>query len=210
MEREQISQLISTAIDYVRMQPIPVGVSSRHVHLSEQDHQKLFPRQPLAVKKALKQPGQFAAEQTVTLKGPRGEIAQVRVLGPLRSQTQVEVSLSDARALGVHAPIRLSGDLENSAGIVLQSQWGEVALAQGVIVARRHIHMSPLEAMLYGVTHGDSVQVVIRGTERKLIFDDVSVRVADDMRLEMHIDTDEANAANLNIDTAVAHLYKKS
>lgn len=209
MAQDTIHQLMETLTQSVRQHPIPLGVSSRHVHLSAEDFQRLFPGQTLTVKKQLKQPGQFAAEQMVTLKGPKGELGRVRVLGPFRSQTQVEISFSDARALGVEAPLRLSGELAQSAGITLQSAQGEVPLTEGVIIARRHIHMSPLEATLYGVRHGDTVQVAVTGTERRLIFDDVAVRVAEDMRLEMHIDTDEANAAQLGAGAAVARLCVK-
>lgn len=207
MIHENIRQLTQAIIQRTRMQPIPLGISSRHVHLSARDYQRLFPDQPLQIKKSLKQPGQFAAEQTVTLKGPRGQIAQVRVLGPFRQQTQVEISLSDSRVLGISAPLRLSGELVNSAGITLQSACGEVVLTEGVIIARRHIHMSHLEAAFYGVKHGDNVQVSISGTQRKVIFDDVNIRVAEDMCLEMHIDTDEANAAAIKEGQSVAHLY---
>ncbi len=210
MVQDTIQQVMATLTQRIRQQPIPLGVSSRHVHLSERDFQQLFPGQSLQVKKDLQQPGQFAAEQTLTLKGPRGQIAQVRVLGPFRAQTQVEVSFSDARVLGVDAPLRLSGELSQSGGITLQSQQGEVALTEGVIVARRHIHMSRAEAMLYGVSHGDTVQVAVTGSERRLIFDDVAIRVADDMCLEMHIDTDEANAAQIGAGGVVARLCGKS
>ena len=117
------------------------------------------------------------------------------LLGPLRSVSQVEISRTDARTLGVAAPLRMSGDLKGTPGIRLVSPFGELELSTGVIVAQRHIHMSPLDALILRVSHGDKVSVAINGDERRLIFDNVAVRVSPDMRLEIHIDTDEANAA---------------
>ncbi len=127
--------------------------------------------------------------------GPKGKLHNVRLLGPLRNSSQVEISRTDARTLGIAAPLRMSGDLSDTPGIRLISPFAELEIASGVIVAQRHIHMSPLDALIYGVTHGDKVAVAIEGDERRLIFDNVAVRVSPDMRLEMHIDTDEANAA---------------
>ena len=206
MDNDQVAMLTGQVIAQMRQRTIPLGISNRHVHLSVKDYQRLFPQQPLAVKKALVQPGQFAAEQTVTLKGPRGQLKNVRILGPLRQRTQIEISRTDARSLGITAPLRLSGDLAGSAGITLQSDNGEITLEEGVIVARRHIHMSRLDAAIYGVSQGENVKVEITGTDRKLIFDDVCIRVADDMRLEMHIDTDEANAADIGEGNPTAKL----
>lgn len=116
-------------------------------------------------------------------------------MGPLRSISQVEISRTDARTLGIAAPLRMSGDLQGTPGIRLISPFAELKLASGVIVAQRHIHMSPLDALIFRVAHGDTVSVAIEGSERRLIFDHVAIRVSPDMRLEMHIDTDEANAA---------------
>jgi phosphate propanoyltransferase len=209
MEKELIRTAICNVLDEMRQRPIPLGVSNRHVHLSQADYQVLFPEQPLAVKKALKQPGQFAAEQTVTLAGPKGHLKNVRILGPLRSQSQIEVSRTDARTLGITAPLRLSGKLSDSAGIKLISPFGEITLDQGVIVALRHIHMSPLDALIYGVQHGDAVKVAIHGNSRKTIFDDVAIRVSPEMTLEMHIDTDEANAADVDNPATYASLVKE-
>lgn len=154
-----------------------------------------FPRSPSSRKKALLQPGQYAAEQTVTLVGPKGRLNNVRLLGPLRQTSQVEISRTDARILGIAAPLRMSGNLQGTPGIRLISPFAELELSGGTIVAQRHIHMSPLDALILRVSHGDSVAVAIEGSDRRLIFDNVAVRVAPDMRLEMHIDTDEANAA---------------
>lgn len=209
MEKELVRTAVCHVLDELRQRPIPLGVSNRHVHLSQTDYQQLFPDQPLAVKKALKQPGQFAAEQTVTVAGPKGHLKNVRILGPLRSQSQIEISRTDARTLGATAPLRLSGKLSNTPGIKLISPFGEITLDEGVIVALRHIHMSPLDALIYGVQHGDSVKVAIEGSSRKTIFDDVAIRVSPEMTLEMHIDTDEANAADVDNPAAFATLVRE-
>ena len=206
MDHDLITKLTGQVIAQMRQRTIPLGISNRHVHLSAKDYQSLFPGQTLKIKKPLGQPGQFAAEQTVSLIGPRGQLKNVRILGPLRGQTQVEISYTDARQIGLTAPLRLSGDLTGSASVTLKSEIGEINLTEGVIIARRHIHMSPLDAAIFGVTQGETVKVGIEGTDRKLIFDDVCIRVAEDMCLEMHIDTDEANAAGIDGDQAVARL----
>lgn len=206
MDHDLITKLTGQVIAQMRQRTIPLGISNRHVHLSAKDYQSLFPGQTLKIKKPLGQPGQFAAEQTVSLIGPRGQLKNVRILGPLRGQTQVEISYTDARQIGLTAPLRLSGDLTGSASVTLKSEIGEINLTEGVIIARRHIHMSPLDAAIFGVTQGETVKVGIEGTDRKLIFDDVCIRIAEDMRLEMHIDTDEANAAGIDGGQAVARL----
>ncbi|WP_413738133.1 phosphate propanoyltransferase [Sodalis sp. RH21] len=206
MDNDQITLLAGRVIAQMRQRFIPVGISNRHVHLSARDYQRLFAQQPLAVKKNLLQPGQFAAEQTLTLKGPKGRLTGVRILGPLREQSQIEISRTDARLLGITAPLRLSGNLQGTAGITLIGDSGEITLDTGVIIARRHIHMSPLDAAIFGVSQGENVKVEISGTGRKLIFDDVAIRVADGMRLEMHIDTDEANAADIGEGKSTARL----
>lgn len=195
MDKQLLETTVSKVLNELRDRPIPLGVSNRHVHLSAEDYSRLFPGHPISEKKGLLQPGQYAAEQTVTLVGPKGQLKNVRLLGPLRSTSQVEISRTDARTLGIAAPLRMSGNLKGTPGIRLVSPFGEVELPYGVIVAQRHIHMSPLDALILRVAHGDSVSVAIEGTDRRLIFDNVAVRVSPDMRLEMHIDTDEANAA---------------
>lgn len=195
MDKQLLETTVSKVLNELRDRPIPLGVSNRHIHLSAEDYARLFPGHPISEKKGLLQPGQFAAEQTVTLVGPKGQLKNVRLLGPLRSTSQVEISRTDARTLGIAAPLRMSGNLNGTPGVRLVSPFGEVELPSGVIVAQRHIHMSPLDALILRVAHGDSVCVVIEGTDRRLIFDNVAVRVSPDMRLEMHIDTDEANAA---------------
>lgn len=204
----EIETIVDNIFDEMRKKPIPVGVSNRHIHLCQEDFSVLFPGSDLTVKKMLLQPGQYAAEEMVTVCGPKGCIERVRILGPLRSKTQVEISATDARVLGIKAPLRLSGKLAGTPGVRLVSQFGEVTLTEGTLVALRHIHMSPLEALIYGVSEGDSVKVAIEGTLRKAIFDDVAIRIDPAMKLEMHIDTDEANAADLGNQSAFAVMIK--
>lgn len=177
--------------------PIPIGVSNRHLHLSESDLHTLFgPGHPLTIKKELQQPGEFAAEETVDLVGPKGTIAKVRVLGPVRKQTQVEISFTDSFVLGVIPPVRDSGSVDGSPGLTLKGPNGELQLKQGVIAAKRHIHCTPEQAAELGVQNGGYVAVMVEG-ERGLIFQQVLVRVRDTFALEMHVDTDEANASGL-------------
>ena len=195
MDKQQLETTVTKVLDEMRERPIPLGISNRHIHLCAQDYDRLFPNHPISEKKELLQPGQYAADQTVTLVGPKGQLKNVRLLGPLRSTSQVEISRTDARTLGIAAPLRMSGSIEGTPGVRLISPFAELDLASGVIVAQRHIHMSPLDALILRVSHGDKVSVAINGDERRLIFDNVAVRVSPDMRLEMHIDTDESNAA---------------
>lgn len=176
---------------------IPIGVSNRHVHVSQEDLEVLFGKGAnLHVLKDLSQPGQYACDETVTLVGPKGVFEKVRILGPSRNQTQVEVALSDCFKLGIKAPIKESGDLAGSAGITLVGPVGSVTLDEGCIVAKNHIHMHTLDGMKFGVKDGDKVNVKTTGP-RSLIFGDVTVRVSDKYQLEMHVDLDEANAASL-------------
>ncbi len=178
--------------------PIPIGVSAHHVHLSQPDVEKLFGRDhELTPKVPLSQPGQFAAEEQVRLVGPRGAIDRVRVLGPARSKTQVEIARTEGFRLGIHAPVRMSGDLTGTPGLALEGPEGQVAIEQGVIYAQRHLHMTPTDARKLGLEHGDVVRLRVEG-ERELIFGDVAVRVSPKYQLEFHLDTDEANAAELN------------
>lgn len=175
---------------------IPVGVSARHIHVSREDLDVLFGKDyQLTFKKELTQPGQFAAEEQVEVSTPKGSF-KLRILAPLRKQTQVELSLSDALKLGLKLPVRDSGDLAGSPGITITGPKGSLELAEGVIAACRHIHMNPAEAEDLEVEDKQFVQVACTG-ERCLIFDRVLVRVHDSFQLEMHIDTDEANAAML-------------
>lgn len=206
MDKQDLETTVSKVLDEMRERPIPLGVSNRHIHLSKEDYARLFPGQPISEKKGLLQPGQFASDQTLTLVGPKGQLKNVRLLGPLRSASQVEISRTDARTLGITAPLRMSGDLAGTPGVRLVSPFAELELTSGVIVAQRHIHMSPLDALILRVSHGDSVSVAIEGDVRRLVFDNVAVRVSPDMCLEMHIDTDEANAAGADNPEACARL----
>ncbi|BCV25856.1 phosphate propanoyltransferase [Gelria sp. Kuro-4] len=180
-----------------RILRIPVGVSARHVHLAPEDLAELFgPGYNLTPKKPL-QPGQYAAEETVTLVGPKGVFSKVRVLGPPRRHTQVEVAQSDCFALGIPPLVRPSGHIAGTPGVAVVGPKGARYLREGVIVALRHIHITPPEAAAWGLKDGDRVQVVVPGGERALTFGQVLVRVSAASRLELHIDTDEANAAGL-------------
>jgi acetate kinase len=178
--------------------PIPIGVSAHHVHLSQDHVEKLFgPGHELTSKVPLSQPGQFACEEQVRLIGSRGSVERVRVLGPARSETQVEISRTEGYQLGLHAPVRTSGDLNGTPGLILEGPAGQVELKNGVIYAQRHMHMTPTDARKLGLESGDVVRVRVEG-ERELIFGDVAVRVSPKYRLEFHLDTDEANAAELD------------
>jgi acetate kinase len=179
--------------------PIPIAISARHVHLDRETFERLFGEGAVLTKyKDISQPGQYAAEQRVDLIGPRARIDGVRVLGPLRARNQVEVSRSDEFKLGVDAPIRRSGHTGDSAPITLQGPKGTVELGEGMICAQRHVHMTPEDAESYGVENGDQVEIAIVGGPRDLIFGDVLIRVSPSYVLEMHIDTDEGNAAELS------------
>lgn len=174
---------------------IMVETSARHLHVTPQDLETLFGAgHALTPKKDLSQPGQFACEEKVTVVGPRGEM-KMSILGPVRKATQVEVSLTDARALGLTPPVRESGDIAGSAPCKLVGPAGEVELKEGVIVAKRHIHMRPEDAERFGVKDKQIVSVKLNTEGRSLIFGDTVVRVRPDFALAMHIDTDEANAA---------------
>lgn len=178
---------------------IPIAVSARHAHLSSKTLQKLFgDGYELRVHKWLSQTGQFSAEETVSLIGPHGRLGHVRLMGPPRERDQVELSRSDERVLGVAAPLRVSGDLAHTPGLQVCGPAGCVILEAGVITACRHIHMSPAEARRLGVHDRQSVSVKIDSNGRDLIFGDVVVRVRPDFRLELHLDTDEANAAGVS------------
>ncbi len=174
---------------------VPIETSARHVHLSQEDFEILFGKgRELTVKTMLSQPGQFACEERVAVKGPSGCFERVSVLGPFRSRTQVEISLSDARKLGVEGVIRQSGDTKDTPGCTLVGPEGEIRIDQGVIAAKRHIHMTPKDAQELNVKDGEEVLVLAESKDRSLIFADVVVRISPDFSLAMHVDTDEANA----------------
>ncbi len=182
---------------------VPVGVSNRHIHLSRSDMDALFgPGSELSRKKAMKQPGQYAAEETVTLRGPKGELRKVRVLGPLRKQTQIEISVADGFVLGVKPPLRMSGKLAGSPGVEIIGPAGTVKKDDGVIAAQRHIHMLPETAAKLGLVNGQEVDVEVQGP-RGGVMCHVAVRAAENSALEMHIDIEEANALGLKNDDLV-------
>jgi len=177
--------------------PIPIGVSAHHVHLTQEHVETLFgPGHTLTWQADLTQPGQFACKERVNLLGPKGRVDRVRILGPVRPESQVEIARTEEFKLGIDAPVRMSGDLDGTPGIVLEGPAGKVVLDHGVICAMRHIHMEPQDAMEFAVRDRDVVRIRVPG-KRSLIFGDVVVRVSPDSRLDMHIDTDEANAAEL-------------
>ncbi|WP_342557636.1 phosphate propanoyltransferase [Lysinibacillus sp. FSL P4-0201] len=173
---------------------IPIGVSARHVHLAQAEVEQLFGENyQLTPKFELSQPGQFAAEETVVIAGPKGSIERVRILGPARSLSQVEVSWTDAMKLGLKPPLRISGDIQGSSPVTLIGPKGSVVLNEGLIIAQAHIHMSPADSARFQVVDGQSVQIKVEGI-RPIILSNVVIRVSERYRLEMHIDTDEANA----------------
>lgn len=173
---------------------VPVGISNRHIHLSQADLDQLFGAgYQLTPMKELSQPGQFACKETVTICGPKGAIEKVRVLGPVRKETQIEIVAGDCFKLGVKAPAKLSGDLAGTPGITVVGPKGSVQTAQGLIVAQRHIHMEPADAQAYGVQDGQIVKIRVGGL-RGGIYDNVAIRVTTSSKLECHLDTEEANA----------------
>lgn len=173
---------------------VPVGISNRHIHLSQIDLDQLFGAgYQLTPMKELSQPGQFACKETVTICGPKGAIEKVRVLGPVRKETQIEIVAGDCFKLGVKAPAKLSGDLAGTPGITVVGPKGSVQTAQGLIVAQRHIHMAPADAQAYGVQDGQIVKIRVGGL-RGGIYDNVAIRVTTSSKLECHLDTEEANA----------------
>ena len=174
---------------------ILVETSARHIHLTQETVEKLFGEgYQLTVKKMLSQPGQFATNEKLTIVGPKGEL-KASVLGPVRKANQVELSLTDARTIGVKALVRESGDIEGTEGCKLVGPCGEVTIENGVIAAKRHIHFHSSDAEKFGVTNGQIVSVKVESKDRSLVFGDVVCRVSDKFSLTMHIDTDESNAA---------------
>lgn len=213
MEQNELTKLIRSVTEKVLLEhhrsngdinEIPIAVSNRHIHLSEEHVDRLFGKgYTLRKLKDLSQPGQFASQETVSLIGPKGRIDRVRVLGPSRGNTQVEVSLFDGFTLGVTPPVRHSGHIEDTPPITIEGLKGQLTIKEGLICAARHIHMHPEDATRLNVSNGEVVQVKVCG-KRGLIFDEVLVRVSPNYRLEMHIDLDEANAAQIkNGDTGL-------
>jgi acetate kinase len=201
LNKQKVTQLIRSQ----KEREIPIEVSAHHVHLCQKEVAALFEGKYQLTRQAdLSQPGQFSCAETVDLIGPKGRVDRVRILGPIRSQTQVEISMTEEFKLGIKAPIRSSGDLAGSPGITLETTKGQCQIPIGVICAHRHIHMSPEDALSFGLRDKDMVMVVVKG-ERTLTFGDVLVRVAPDFKLAMHLDTDEANAASIS-EGAVGYL----
>ncbi|NUO78639.1 phosphate propanoyltransferase [candidate division KSB1 bacterium] len=184
---------------------LPVGVSNRHFHLAQSDLERLFGSgYQLTKLKDISQKGQFAAQETLTVLGPKGKLENVRLVGPTRGQTQLEISRSDAIILGINPPVRYSGDLKGSAGVRLVGPKGELELKEGVIIPQRHVHMSPEDAKRFEVRDRDRAviapvpKMLAAGSEdRAVIFDNVLIRVDKNFVLDFHLDTDEANAAGL-------------
>lgn len=183
---------------------VPIGISNKHVHVSKDDLEKLFGTgYELTPKKDLSQPGQFASEETVDIVGPKGTLKKVRILGPIRPETQVELAQTDARSIGVNALLRESGKLEGTEGCKIVGPKGEIEIGCGCIVAHLHIHFHTDEAAKFGIKDKQILTVLVRG-QKDVVFCNVIARVGDKMKLDFHIDTDEANAALVkNGDTAI-------
>lgn len=211
MEKNQIEEITRIVVDTLQREKskgdgflVPVGVSARHIHLTQEDVETLFgPGYQLTKKKEL-MGGQFASNECCTIVGLKlRAIENVRVLGPVRKATQVEISSTDARKLGINVPVRESGDTAGSASIAIVGPKGAIYCKEGCIVAARHIHMSPADAAACGVHDGDYVSVRV-DNERGTTFDKVKIRVDESFTLEMHIDTDEANASEIQCGDKVA------
>jgi putative phosphotransacetylase len=199
--KEQMINVITKAVENIlreyKEKLVPVGVSNRHVHLCRDDLDFLFGKgYELTKYKDLCQPDQYAAKETVEIQGPKGTFEKVRILGPVRNETQIEISLADSFKLGVKAQVKESGKIEDTPGILIKGPKGGIAKNHGVIAALRHIHMPPEIAQVYGVKDKEIVKVKTCGT-RETIFGNVLVRVSDKFKLEMHVDLDEANASGL-------------
>jgi len=185
------------ASEACQKEPILIEVSAHHIHLSQEHVEALFgPGHQLTKHADLSQPGQYACKEQLTIVGPKGRIERVRVLGPTRKATQVEIAMTEQFKLGIHPPIRESGDINGSPGCTLEGPAGSVPIDRGVICALRHVHMTPADALRYGLKDKCTVRVRVPG-DRELLFGDVRIRVDPNFALAMHIDTDEANAANL-------------
>lgn len=178
---------------------ILVETSARHVHVTREHLDILYGKgHQLTNKKDLSQPGQFACEERLTLVGPKGELKNISILGPERKATQVELSFTDARTLGIKVPVRESGDIAGTPGLKIVGPCGEVEISEGAIAAKRHIHLTPKDAAEYGLKDKEVVSVKVANGDRSLIFGDVVVRVSEKFAPAMHIDTDEANAAAIS------------
>lgn len=210
--REQLIDIVTLAVRSAVQTPerkVPAGISVRHVHVSPRDLMRLFgPGYALTPKKKLSQPGQFAAEECVDIIGPRGELPRVRILGPVRRETQIELSQTDCRTIGIQAPVRTSGDLEGTPGITLRGPCGEIVVPRGVIIADRHIHLSPAQAAAWQLKDGDRVKVLVDGVKEG-VMGGVLIRSNDGCEMDFHIDTDDGNAFQLKQGQLVTILEKE-
>ncbi|MBO0454777.1 MULTISPECIES: phosphate propanoyltransferase [Enterococcus] len=197
---EEIRKIVREVLLEMQAETFPIGISNRHIHLTEEHFDILFPNESIEPLKPLKQPGEFASKQTVTLIGPKGEIKKARILGPLRKRSQVEISKTDARTLGIQAPIRLSGNLEDAVEITIRSEAAELTIP-AAIVAKRHIHLNYQDMERLNLKEGQVVSVEIFEGARRVLFNDVELRPGKNFVLEMHVDTDEANAADIQPNT---------
>ncbi len=202
MEKAEIQRLVServvkSAYEQTGIRYVPAAASNRHLHVSMQDLEALFGRgYALKPERPLSQPGQFATAETVSIQGPKGRIDRVRVLGPARGKTQVEIFLADAYKLGIAPVVRISGDIEGTPGATIIGQNGQVQLPYGVIVAKRHVHLSGEQAAFFGLHNGDLVSIRKEGV-RALVFEKVPVRCGEGHQLELHLDMEEANAGGI-------------
>ncbi len=196
IEGREIENVVDAVLDaLLKSGVVIVEVSARHVHLSQEDVDKLFGSGArLTPKRELSQPGQYLSEERVTIIGPKGRKERTAVLGPARVQTQVELSRTDCAVLGIEAPLRESGKLLDSAGLSLEGSKGSISLNSGAIIAHNHVHLTPTDAAAMGVMDGQHVSVEVL-TERPVTFSDVIIRISENYRTRMHIDVDEANAA---------------
>ncbi|WP_427813980.1 phosphate propanoyltransferase [Enterococcus sp. 22-H-5-01] len=194
---ELVRMFIQTLSEDDQAKGIPLGISNRHIHLSQKDVECLFGKgYALTPFKELSQPGQYACKETVTIVGPKGAIEKVRVLGPVRLDTQVEILSGDCFKLGIKTQIRQSGDIENTSGLTIIGSAGTVILEKGVIIAQRHIHMTPQDAQKFQVNDNQIVQLKLKGL-RGGIYDNVVIRINKNFHLECHLDIEEANAMGL-------------
>ncbi|HHX78285.1 MAG TPA: phosphate propanoyltransferase [Acholeplasmataceae bacterium] len=178
---------------------ILIETSARHIHLNDEAVKVLFGKEAkLTFKKELSQPGQFQSNERVTVVGPKRQIENVAILGPTRNAVQVEISATDARSIGINSVVRLSGDIKDTPGCKLVGPCGELEISEGVIVAKRHIHLTKKDAVKFGVKDNDIVKVEVKNDSRSLVFNDVIIRIKDTFAAAMHIDTDESNAAGVN------------
>lgn len=192
MEHIQTEALTQTILERIF---VPLEASGRHVHLTEQQCQLLFGG-PLVPQRPLSQPGQYLSKQRVTVIGPKGRFEHVAVLGPVRKEAQVEISMTDSRVLGLEVPVRLSGHVESTPGIILEGPNGRLGISQGVIIARRHLHLTPPDGIRFGVRDKQVVKLQTY-TDRPVLFQDVIVRISADFATAAHLDYDEANACGM-------------